>query len=413
MNKLRIPTLFLATALQVMPMLRNIVPVSAQGFVPSVWAIILQWGVGAAALGAYDAVSAPTVVVFTMPTNFTCTVGVPVNFFLTITNYKTDPGAYFTNNSALPAGLSITTFDNTSLPDIHGNIVGTPTQATNNMKVKVSANYNDGTTLFTAPTNIFITVQNAVGMAPVITNQPVSLTNNVGSIANFTVTAGGTAPLAYQWRKNITNNLSGATNVTYTITNCQTNDAGSFTVVITNAIGSVTSSPPAVLTVSSATPPGIAVSPPAALSITAGQPAGFAVIATGTDPLAYQWVNGATPIAGATTNNYTIANAHLADAGNYAVIVTNAAGSITSSVSVLTVNLPATPMAQVARAGTEFYITFTTVVGLTNSVLTNAGLAAPNWNVFTNIPPPVSASSVTVTDTVVPEGRLYRVQIIP
>jgi len=82
-------------------------------------------------------------------------------------------------------------------------------------------------------------------------------------------------------------------------------------------------------------------------------------------------------------------------------------------VSVLTVNLPAAPVAQAARAGAEFYFTFTPVVGLTNSVLTNAGLAAPNWNLFTNIPPPISASSVTVTDAVVPEGRFYRVQIDP
>ncbi len=410
MNKLRIPTLFLATALQVMPMLRNAVPVAAQGLTPSVWAIILQWGVGAAALGAYDAVSAPTAVVFTMPTNFTCTVGVPVNFFLTITNYKTDPGAYFTNNSALPAGLSITTFDNTSLPDIHGNIVGTPTQATNNMKVKVSANYNDGTTLITAATNIFITVQTATGAAPVITNQPVSLTNNAGTIANFNVTAGGTAPLAYQWRKNVTNNLSGATTNSYSITNVQPADAADYTVVITNSVGSVTSSI-AKLVVN--VPPGIAVPPPATDSVTAGQPAGFAIIATGTDPLTYQWINGGTPIAGATATSYTIANAHLTDAGNYAVIVTNVAGSITSSVSVLTVNLPVAPVAQAARAGAEFYFTFTPIVGLTNSVLTNAGLAAPNWNVFTNIPPPISASSVTVTDTVVPEGRFYRVQIFP
>ncbi|MEJ7678555.1 MAG: PQQ-dependent sugar dehydrogenase [Segetibacter sp.] len=51
--------------------------------------------------------------------------------------------------------------------------------------------------------------------APVITNQPKSITAAQGNAASFSVTATGTALLSYQWRKNSVN-ISGATNSTYT-----------------------------------------------------------------------------------------------------------------------------------------------------------------------------------------------------
>ena len=63
----------------------------------------------------------------------------------------------------------------------------------------------------------------------------------VNSNATFSVTATGTAPLSYQWYYNTNTLLAGATNVTLVITNIQTTDAGSYSVVITNNYGSVTS----------------------------------------------------------------------------------------------------------------------------------------------------------------------------
>ena len=413
MKKLRIPTLFLATALQVMPMLRNVIPMQAQGIAPSVWAVILRLGASAAALGTYDSVSGATAVIFTMPsTNFTGTSGVPANFLLTITNYGNNAGAYFTNATGflLPAGMNITTYDH--YPDVHGNILGTPTTPTNNMKVKVSANYLDGVTLLTISTNINITILTASAIAPVITNQPVNQTVTVGSNATFSVTAGGTAPLAYQWRFNVSSNILGATNSSYTITNAQSIHIGNYTVVITNSAGSITSSPAATLTVN--VPPGVSASP-TNLTVTAGQPASFSVTAGGTAPLGYQWRKNVTNnIPGATGTNYTIANARLSDVGSFTVVITNAAGSITSSpVATLTVNSPPPPVAgPTVQLGGKFLFSFTPVVGLTNTVLTN-GVASSVWNPLTNVPPPATTSSITVTDTVAGPARFYRVQIIP
>jgi hypothetical protein len=75
---------------------------------------------------------------------------------------------------------------------------------------------------------------------PVITGQPQSLANFVGSTASFTVTAIGSRPLAYQWRFNNTN-LAGAANSNLTLVNVQVTNAGNYDVVVTNAFGSVTS----------------------------------------------------------------------------------------------------------------------------------------------------------------------------
>jgi len=79
-------------------------------------------------------------------------------------------------------------------------------------------------------------------IAPVITNQPQSLSVAQGNNATFAVIAGGTAPLRYQWRFASTN-IVGATNSTYTRTNVQLVHSGSYLVVITNSVGSVTSAP--------------------------------------------------------------------------------------------------------------------------------------------------------------------------
>jgi hypothetical protein len=76
--------------------------------------------------------------------------------------------------------------------------------------------------------------------APTITSQPSASSVAVGSAASFSIVAGGTTPLSYQWRKDGVA-ISGATSSTYTIASTKTSDAGSYTVVVTNSAGSVTS----------------------------------------------------------------------------------------------------------------------------------------------------------------------------
>ncbi len=78
-------------------------------------------------------------------------------------------------------------------------------------------------------------------MAPSITRQPQSQTVGVGANAVFSVVAAGSSPLRYQWRFNGVS-LSGAVGSSLTLTNAQATNSGNYSVLITNAYGSVTSS---------------------------------------------------------------------------------------------------------------------------------------------------------------------------
>jgi predicted Zn-dependent protease len=87
---------------------------------------------------------------------------------------------------------------------------------------------------------------------PVITSQPVSATVTVGGTVSFTVVATGAA--SYQWFFG-GSIISGATSSSYTVSNAQAANAGSYFVTVTNAAGSVNSSDTVTLTVNAAPPP--------------------------------------------------------------------------------------------------------------------------------------------------------------
>ncbi len=109
-----------------------------------------------------------------------------------------------------------------------------------------------------AQNNVFITDNAGVtvrkgefrGYNSSITSQPQSLSVVAGSNAQFSVTASGTPAPTYQWQFN-GNAINGATGSTLSLTNVTTANAGSYTVVVTNPIGSVTSNA-ATLTVTAA-----------------------------------------------------------------------------------------------------------------------------------------------------------------
>ena len=76
---------------------------------------------------------------------------------------------------------------------------------------------------------------------PAFVQQPASQSVVVGGSATFTPTISGTPPFAYQWLFNGTN-LPAATNVSLTLTGVTTNNAGNYALVVTNSVGSITSS---------------------------------------------------------------------------------------------------------------------------------------------------------------------------
>jgi hypothetical protein len=99
----------------------------------------------------------------------------------------------------------------------------------------------------------------AAGVSPTITTQPASQSVTAGSNVTFSVAASGD-PTGYQWSFAGTA-ISGATSATLALNNVQAASAGSYSVVVSNAFGSVTSSA-ATLTVTAA----VVVTPPPAPS---------------------------------------------------------------------------------------------------------------------------------------------------
>ena len=88
-------------------------------------------------------------------------------------------------------------------------------------------------------------------------------------------------------------------------------------------------------------------------TVTVGQTASFSVTATGTAPLAYQWRSSGGAIAGATAASYTTAATSAANSGEaFSVIVTNSAGTVTSSSALLTVSPAGAPALSITTSST-------------------------------------------------------------
>ncbi|WP_237702440.1 immunoglobulin domain-containing protein [Opitutus terrae] len=183
--------------------------------------------------------------------------------------------------------------------------------------------------------------------APYILESPRSLVRYVGQPASFGCRATGSYPRSFEWRKNGAP-IPGATGETLQFAALTATDAGTYSVVITNSLGSATSAD-ASLTVNAAVPLVLSSSAPYPATVTAGGSVTFSVyITNGSYPYTYQWRKEGLPIDGATQSSFSIATTRLEDAGNYSVVVTNPAGSVTSREAALVVN-PPTPVSFVRQ----------------------------------------------------------------
>ena len=108
----------------------------------------------------------------------------------------------------------------------------TNVQTTNSGTYSVTVNNSAGSTNASATLTVL--------MPPTILTPPQSLTVSNGNTANFTVSAGGSLPLTYQWDFN-GSVLVGANTSILTISNVQAANQGDYTVVVSNAVGLITS----------------------------------------------------------------------------------------------------------------------------------------------------------------------------
>ena len=166
-------------------------------------------------------------------------------------------------------------------------------------------------------------------LTPCITQHPESVITLPGSNVTFNTLAIGINGVRYQWRLNGTD-IPGATNSTLDVNNVQSPDLGSYSVVISNGAGSVTTSN-ATLSF---------LQPPTILSTTPEAPGSFvrsnliftlSVVTSSTPGFTnhYQWYMDEIPISHATATNYSVP---WGQAGDFTVKVWNAAGTNTSGV---------------------------------------------------------------------------------
>src|SRR6266576_836057 len=285
-----------------------------------------------------------------------------------------------------------------------------PTVTTTTTVTMYGASISGGYGGSTGTTVLTITV-NPAAVAPSITAQPGNQTVTAGQTATFSVSATGTAPLSYQWKKNGAN-ITGATSSSYTTPATMTADSGStFSVVVTNSAGSATSNN-ATLTVNAAAVAPSITSQPANQTVTAGQTATFMVSATGTAPLGYQWRKNGTNITGATSSSYSTPATTTTDSGSsFSVVISNSAGSVSSNNATLTVNQAAAvapsittpPISQTVTAGqtATFSVLATGTASLSYQWRKNGtNITGANANSYTT-PPTTTADSGTTFSVVV------------
>jgi len=180
------------------------------------------------------------------------------------------------------------------------------------------------------------------GIGPTITSQPANQNANVGNSVLLQVAASGTS-LKYQWYLNGSQVGPNATNSVLTLVNLQPAQAGSYSVQIANALGSVSSSPAVLLVnaVGNGTPPAITTQP-SSVEVCADSSLTLHVAASGSE-LRYQWCKNGINISGETSDTYCRTHASANDAGTYNVLIYSSqsgvpVGHIASSCAIATVN---------------------------------------------------------------------------
>jgi alpha-tubulin suppressor-like RCC1 family protein len=164
-----------------------------------------------------------------------------------------------------------------------------------------------------------------------ITSQPQNQSVLAGTTATFDADAAGVPPIYFWWRMNGTN-LPGEPNRTLIITNVQLNQAGTYSMLASNAY-STAESYDAVLTVS----PAWFTTQPLGLTTFKGGSANLSVNATSNIPFQYHWMQDGTPIPYATNNLLALTNLQFGQAGLYSAVVNNAYGTTSSDPAVLSV----------------------------------------------------------------------------
>jgi hypothetical protein len=207
-----------------------------------------------------------------------------------------------------------------------------------------------------------------VDSRPLILTEPGDVTAAPGATTNLSVVADGPA-LNYVWMHNDLQ-IPGATNASLIVSNAAPSAQGTYQVIVMNFAG-LAHSRLASLTFNS-----LALSilgPPQNLIAAEGDSASFNVLASGVEPIRYQWLFESVPLLLETNSFLSFTSVGLTNSGVYRVVVTNAYLAITSAPAVLTVL--SGPVLSIAAESTYILITCRGVPGRVHQLLSATDLA--------------------------------------
>ncbi len=336
-RRLNLPGAMLLALLQRTPVVRVVTQAETVIIASPVGNVLRAAITAVASLGAMHSLAGATPLVASpssATSGLSTTVGANVSVAYTVNGTQTPPASWRINGT-IPPGLSFsgrTTAGIVNVQDL--TLTGSPTTA-GTYNVTLTAYEGPSGTLTPSPDYPYqiVVTGGSTDTAPTITTQPQNVTVNVGGSATFSVAANGSPSPGYQWRKD-GSNLSGQTSSTLSLTNVQTTNAGTYTVVVSNTAGSVTSNG-ATLTVNVVGSAPAFTLQPMSQTIASGSTVVFNAAATGAT--SFKWQRNGVDIGGATSTTLVIGNATAGNAGTYTAVATNSTGSTTSSSATLSV----------------------------------------------------------------------------
>lgn len=226
-----------------------------------------------------------------------------------------------------------------------------------------------------------------IASAPAITSQPQNADACEGSSVTLSVSANGQGTLRYAWAKDGAM-IPGSNGSSLTIPVANNATAGAYTVTVSTACGSVTSS---VATVTVRPSTSITQQPPATLAVQVGQPLTISLTAAGAGTVQYQWVKDGTDIAGEVAPTFTKPSYATSDEGKYWCVVRSECGTVNSDTTTVT-----------TRPGVVSVDDETAVEGnILSAVMPNPAMSGANVNLTVAQPSRVSINLVDATGATV------------
>jgi formylglycine-generating enzyme required for sulfatase activity len=244
-----------------------------------------------------------------------------------------------------------------------------------------------------------------LALAPSIIAQPQSLDVLPGRTARFGVSAAGTGPFTYQWFKGGVA-LAGAVNAYLTISDVGAASLGSYTVRVTNGLGSVSSS---VATLALASAP-VFTKPLAGGTFGAGTTVVLTPACTGTAPMTYQWYKDGDALEGANSQSLSLSSVNLSHAGAYSVSVGNAFGVADSAVANVQIVAPPSILVQPVGVSAMVGQAFKLRVGMALGV-PNVAVQSFQWFKGTAPIPGATAAEYTVSSAQLQDAGGYSVRV--